>query len=106
MSNFNFAQLRDGKMFTVVFEKADGSIRVMNGRTGVVKHLAGGKSTVAGKKDLFAGVFDVHAKGYRCFNIGRVLEVRHHGKVDKIHEDHKAFLVQKLEEELARLKSA
>ena len=35
-----------GKFFTVVFVKKDGTTRVMNARLGVSKHLKGGQSTL------------------------------------------------------------
>jgi hypothetical protein len=68
-----------GAFFTVTFIKADGSVRVMNGRTGVTKHLKGGESTIKDKPNLY-GCFDVKANGYRCFNMDTVLEL----KVNKV----------------------
>jgi hypothetical protein len=52
---------------TVEFTKKDGSLRKMNFRVGVKKHLKGGESTVAHKTNLVS-VYDVQAKGYRVFN--------------------------------------
>ena len=66
----------NGKFFTVTFEKADGSIRVMNCRTGVKKHLKGGTSTYSAKdqeqKDKTIGVYEQASNGYRCFKASRV----------------------------------
>lgn len=61
--------------FTVIFEKADGTYRQMTGRRDVRKHLKGGKSTIAHKKNL-QSVYDTGAKGYRCFDTAKVLVIR------------------------------
>jgi hypothetical protein len=56
----------NGKFVTVTFRKKDGSLRKMNGRLGVKKHLKGGESTVDHTKYLV--LYDVQSKGYRCVN--------------------------------------
>lgn len=65
-----------GRMFGVEFMKADGSIRKMNCRIDVKKHLAGGVKTYDAKDskdgDTTIGVFDVQSKGYRCFKASKV----------------------------------
>lgn len=65
----------DGKVFSVRFIKADGSIREMKCRTGVTKHLKGGTSTISHKPELY-GVYDMEKQAYRCFNLNKVLEVK------------------------------
>jgi len=55
-----------GKIFTVTFIKKDGSVRELNGRLGVVKHLKGGTSTLDANK--YITVFDMQAKAYRAIN--------------------------------------
>ncbi|MDC1406685.1 hypothetical protein N8314_03970 [Akkermansiaceae bacterium] len=67
----------NGRMITVVFEKADGTLRTMNGRTGVKKHLKGGTKTydaqdTATEKTI--GLFETGV-GYRCFKASRVVSV-------------------------------
>lgn len=57
-----------GKVFTVGFTKQNGEFREMNCRLGVVKHLVGGKSTTAHKKNLVT-VFDMQKKAYRNINV-------------------------------------
>lgn len=69
-----------GKVFTVVFHKADGTERVLNGRRGVRKHLRGGESTISERPHL-VGVYDYGARDYRCFDDRRVLELRAGGEV-------------------------
>lgn len=52
---------------TVEFTKKDGTLRKMNFRRGVKKHLHGGKSTIS-HKDNLVSVYDLKAQGYRVFN--------------------------------------
>lgn len=61
----------NGKVFRVVFEKADGSLRTMQARTSVTKHLRGGVSTTAHKPEIYT-VFDMVIGQYRNFNLTKV----------------------------------
>ena len=63
-----------GKFFKAKFVKKDNTIRVMNCRRGVTKHLKGGKSTIAGKDNLVS-VYDMQAEGYRSINLDTLLEL-------------------------------
>lgn len=54
-----------GKFFTVDFVKKDGSLRTMNCRLGVQKHLKGGTKTLT---DNYICVYDVKSEGYRSIN--------------------------------------
>jgi len=67
-------KLEQAKGFvTVTFLKADGSIRRMNCRMGVKKHLKGGESTLdAGK---YVTVYDMGKAAYRAVNRETILEV-------------------------------
>jgi hypothetical protein len=56
----------NGKIFTVTFIKKDGSIRELNGRLGVIKHLKGGVSTL--NPDRYITVYDLQSKVYRAVN--------------------------------------
>ena len=69
-----------GRIFTVVFTKKDGSERVLNGRLGVAKYLAGGKKTTG---EEYLTVYDLKSGGYRSVNKNTVKEVRFGGKVVK-----------------------
>ena len=68
----------NGKFMTVVFEKADGTLRTMNGRTGVKKHLQGGIKTFDAKdtdnSELTVGIYETNV-GYRCFKASRVKSI-------------------------------
>lgn len=63
----------NGKIFTVTFVKKDGSIRVLNGRLGVTKHLKGGVCTL--DKDKFIIVYDLKSEGYRSIDKDAILDV-------------------------------
>ena len=63
----------DGKFITVKFIKKDGSLRVLNGRLGVKKHLKGGVSTL--DADKFITIYDIKSEGYRAINRETIQEV-------------------------------
>jgi len=69
----------DGKFFTIIFEKKDGSIRKLNGRTGVVRYLKGTGSSK--RPSAIRAVWDRSNLAYRSFDINRLIEVRAHGRV-------------------------
>jgi hypothetical protein len=69
-----------GQFFTATFIKGSGEVRVMNGRTGVKKHLKGGVSTVADKEHLYS-CYDTVAEAYRCFTLDTVTQIKIGGKV-------------------------
>ena len=64
----------NGKIMTVKFIKKDGSLRVMNCRLGVTKHLKGGASTL--NPDKFITVYDLKSEGYRAIDKESILEVK------------------------------
>ena len=63
----------NGKFFTVVFTKKDGSKRSLNGRLDVTKYLKGGQCTLDRSKFLI--VYDLQAKGYRAVNVDTIESV-------------------------------
>lgn len=63
-----------GKFFTVHFIKTDGSERVMNCRTGVKKHLKGGKSTTK-QYDHLQTVYEGAGESYKCINLTTVTKL-------------------------------
>ena len=62
-----------GKFINVVFYKKDGSLRTMNCRLGVTKHLKGGVSTL--DKEKFIIVYDMVKKGYRAIDKDSIVSV-------------------------------
>lgn len=63
---------------SVLFEKKDKSERQLTGHLKCSKHLKGGESTIAHKEDLVS-IYDVQAKGYRCFAKSRVKKLTVNG---------------------------
>ena len=64
----------NGKIVSVTFLKKDGTIRVMNCRLGVTKHLKGGSSTLDPTK--YITVYDLQAKGYRAIAKDQILAIK------------------------------
>lgn len=64
----------DGKMVTVQFVKKDGTLRTLNGRLGVKKHLKGGVSTL--NPAQYVTIYDVQNKGYRAVNRKTIVGLR------------------------------
>jgi len=63
----------NGKFVTVTFTKKDGTIRVLNGRLGVKKHLKGGTNTL--NPEQYITIYDVANKGYRAINRATIKSV-------------------------------
>ena len=57
----------NGKIFSVIFTKKDGSERKMVCRLGVKRYLSGGKNPVH-HIPKYLTVYDIQAKGYRNIN--------------------------------------
>lgn len=73
----DFIAQSKGRFLTVEFIKKDGSLRRLNGRTGVTKHLKGGTSTVDHNKYLV--MYDNASAGYRCINKEAIVSVKCNG---------------------------
>lgn len=72
-----------GKFFTVEFTKKDGTLRKMNARLGVTKHLKGGTKGYDDAAHNFLTVFDLGKKAYRTVAIDRIEKLCYNGKVWK-----------------------
>jgi hypothetical protein len=57
------------KIFSVVFEKKDGTLREMVCRLGVRKHLKGGELKYSPEDFNYLVVFDMTAQDYRTINV-------------------------------------
>jgi len=64
----------NGRIFSVVFIKKDGTERTLTGRLGVTKYLNGGVSTL--DADKFITVYDMKSKGYRAVNKETIISVK------------------------------
>lgn len=68
-----------GKFFSVRFiKRSDGSVREMNARTGVKKHLVKNpsKSGIDFKKNDLISVYDVKEEGYRSIPMEGIREIK------------------------------
>ena len=70
----------DGKIFTVEFIKKDGTLRKMNARLGVKKHLKGGTLAFDPSERNLLPVFDMQKEGYRMINSSTILNIKIGGK--------------------------
>lgn len=64
-----------GKVFSAKFIKKDGSERIMNCRTGVVKHVNGKGLAFDPMKKGFILVFDMNNNGYRFINYNTLISI-------------------------------
>lgn len=74
----NIIDNSNGKMFTVAFIKKDGTIRTMNARLGVKKHLRGGECTVNRGQYIIA--YDMQSEGYRSINRDTIVSLSFQGE--------------------------
>ena len=69
-----------GKFFTVTFLKKDNSVRIMNARLGVKKHLNGGVLKYSPKEKELIPVYDLQSKGYRMINLNTLISLKINNK--------------------------
>jgi hypothetical protein len=73
-----------GKIFTVSFIKKDGSLRRMNCRLGVKKHLKGGEMAYDPSEYDLLPVFDLQNEAYRMINLETLKEITVDGETFSI----------------------
>ena len=76
MNKKKIIELVGNKFFTISFIKKDGTLRKMNARLGVTKHLKGGKKSYNPDDFNYLTVFDLGKKQYRTVNLNTVKEVK------------------------------
>jgi hypothetical protein len=80
--------VNDGKIFSVVFTKKDGTIRKMVARLGVRKHLKGGELKYDASARNLLPVFDMEKEEYRMINVSTIQEIKVGGaKIDLAIQD-------------------
>ena len=74
---FAIQLMKSGLFFSAEFTKKDGTIRTINGRTGVKKHLnPESKGSAYDARELgYLPVYDVQQKGYRLINLQTITKV-------------------------------
>lgn len=75
MDKQSIINLVGNKFFTITFVKKDGTLRKMNARLGVKKHLKGGKKSYNPDEFNYLTVFDLKKKQYRTVNLNTVKEL-------------------------------
>lgn len=70
----------EGRIFSVTFQKKDGSERDMVCRLGVTKHLKGGELAYEPAEYDLMTVFDLQKNGYRMINLDTVKRVKVDGE--------------------------
>lgn len=74
----------NGSIFAVTFVKKDGSIREMNCRLGVKKHLKGGVQAFEPAEYGLLTVFDLKKNEYRMINLSTLYRVTVDGQTFKV----------------------
>ena len=77
----------ENSIFTVDFIKKDGTLRTMNCRLGVTRHLKGGELGYNAKEKNLLPVFDMAAGAYRMINVSTIIEIRFNKQVIKVTEE-------------------
>lgn len=74
----NLVENTKGKIFTVVFRKKDGTMREMNARLGVTKHLRSEtpKASTTSHIDKYVTVYDMKSEGYRNINLETLVKFK------------------------------
>jgi len=70
----------EGRIFSVYFQKMDGTMRNMVCRRGVTRHLRGGELPYDARSRLLLTVFDVSKHEYRNVNLASVVSFKVSGE--------------------------
>ena len=76
---FKVDMLTNGRIFNVQFVKKDGSVRSMNARLGVTKHLRSGQLKYNPTDKNYIIVFSMGDGGYRTISLEHVLRIKCNG---------------------------
>jgi len=77
----------ENNIFTVDFIKKDGTLRTMNCRLGVKKHLKGGTLAYDAEEKNLLPVFDMVKSAYRNINVSTIIEIRFNKQIIKVTEE-------------------
>tara|TARA_S200002703_G_scaffold131032_1_gene118392 strand:- start:467 stop:748 length:282 start_codon:yes stop_codon:yes gene_type:complete len=76
---YELIKKQNNLIFEVKFEKKDGSIRDMNARLNVKKHLKGGTLTYDPSSKGYIIAFDMQKKQYRTINTNTLISLKAKG---------------------------
>jgi len=85
MNKEEIINLVGNKFFTISFVKKDGTLRKMNARLGVTKHLKGGKKSYNPDDFNYLTVYDLQKKGYRTINLSTIKKVKANKEIMYLH---------------------
>lgn len=71
----------EGKLFSVTFEKKDGTLRTMTARLGVHKYVTGGGSKFDAEANGMVRVFSMRDNGYRTVTTEKIVKLKAYGRV-------------------------
>lgn len=83
MKKFTITEIKEkvkNKIFTIEFIKKDGTLRVMNARLGVTKHLNGGQLKYNPTELNYLIVFDMQSGAYRTINCSTITKFTFQGE--------------------------
>ena len=76
---FNLDSLKSGRIFSITFEKADGTVKTINAGLGVRKHLNGkGMRYVPENYNLMV-LWSMTDKGYRAIKRDKIKSIKSNG---------------------------
>jgi len=76
---FNLDALKSGRIFSITFEKTDGTVKTINARLGVRKHLNGkGMRYVPENYNLMV-LWSMTDKGYRAIKRDKIKSIKSNG---------------------------
>ena len=76
---FNLDSLKSGRIFSITFEKADGTVKTINARLGVRKHINGkGMRYVPENYNLMV-LWSMTDKGYRAVKRDKIKSIKSNG---------------------------
>lgn len=80
----NAPELLKDKIFSVTFEKKNGTVRKMVCRLGVKKYLKGGEMKYSPQARNMLVVYDIQKEDYRMINFDTITELKSQGVIYKI----------------------
>jgi hypothetical protein len=85
----NLIRNSNGQFFTATFTKrSDGTLRTMNCRTGVTRHLHGGELSFNPAEKGLLIVFDAQKQGYRCIPLESITRLAISGQQYDVAPEH------------------
>jgi len=75
-----FIRKTNGKIFSCIYLKKDGSVRAMTCRLGVTKHLKGTGKPKHNPTNSYVTVWDIAKRSYRIINLNTMFSIKTGGE--------------------------